>query len=102
MGYTDIYAAATDEDSTLRKQVAVAIHRAAVDVVNESASTENHSDRLSWARKVLRSASGPTTESGAWTWKVLENATIQANPAAATDNDVQFVINGLVDTMAEK
>jgi len=102
MGYTDIYAAATTEESTLRQQVAVAIHKAAVDVVNESASTENHSDRLSWARKVLRSVEGPITESGAWVWKVLENATIQAAPTAASDNDVQFVINSLVNTMAEK
>lgn len=102
MAYTDIYAAATDDTHVLRKQTAVAMHKAAVDVVNESPGTANHSNRLTWARKVLDSPEGPVTEAGAWIWKVLENATIQADPLNAADNDVQFVVNGMVDTMAAK
>ena len=100
MAYTDIHAAATDENHVLRKQTAVAIHKAAVDVVNEDAGTTNHSNRLTWARKVLGTGSGPTNEAAAWIWKVLENATIQAAPDTSSDNDVQFQVNSMVNDMA--
>jgi len=96
MAYSDIYAAATDADHVLRKQIAVAMHKAAVDVLNESPSTELHNERICWANKTIRDPAG-------WAalamWKVLENSTIAANPAAATDSDVQFVVNGLINTL---
>jgi hypothetical protein len=34
--------------------------------------------------------------------QVLENATIQAAPEAATDNDVQFVVNALINSWIDK
>jgi len=102
MAYSDIYTAATDEAHALRKQVAVALFQAAVAVVNEDPGTENHAQRLHWARGLLVANDGPVTEAAVAVWKVLENATIQANPASATDNDVQFVVNGLVDTLANR
>ena len=100
MAYSDIYTAATDPTHALRGQVSVAVHKAAVDVTNEAANTANHALRLSWANRVLRSNTGPTDTAARWIWNVLENATIQAAPATATDSDVQFVVNALVDTMA--
>jgi hypothetical protein len=102
MAYTDIYTAATDEAHVLRKQVAVALHKAAKDVVNESPETGNHGNRLAWARKVTQGVNAPVSESERWIWAVLENATIQASPATATDSDVQFVVNSLVNTMANR
>ena len=96
MAYTDIYTAAVAEDSVLRKQIAVAMFKAAVDIINEDVSYENHYNRLVWARKILASNSAPITEAEKWIWRVLENATIQANPATATDSDVQFVINSIL------
>lgn len=102
MAYTDIYTAATDDTHVLRKQVAVALHKAAQDVVNEDPETANHGNRLAWARKVTQGADAPVTESARWIWAVLENATIQAAPTEATDNDVQFVVNSIVNTMANR
>jgi len=102
MAYTDIYTAATDDTHILRKQVSVAIMKAATDIVNESKGTANHPDRLTWARKVMASNQGPVSEAEVMIWKVLENATIQAAPTTATDSDVQFVVNGLIDTFADK
>lgn len=98
MAYSDIYTAATDPDHVLRKQVAVAIASAATDILNESSSTENHANRLSWAKKVKLNNEAPVNEAGVMIWKVLENATIQASPATAGDSDVQFVVNSLIDT----
>jgi len=96
MAYTDIYTAATTSDHVLRKQIAVAMFSAAVDIINEAESTANHYNRLAWAKKVVSSNSAPLTEAEKWIWKVLENATIQASPAAAEDNDVQFVVNSIL------
>lgn len=96
MAYIDIYAAATDVTHSLRKQVAVALHKAAVDILNESAATEDHAQRMAWARRALADPVGWAERS---IWKVLENATIQAEPAAATDNDVQFVVNSIVSSL---
>ena len=78
------------------------IYSAAGDVINEAESVENHANRLAWARKVTQGASSPVTEAERWIWSVLENATIQAAPTEATDNDVQFVVNSLVNTMANR
>ena len=100
MAYTDIYTAATDDTHVLRKQVSVAIHKAAVDVINEDSGTDNHANRITWARKVTSSNMSPVTEAERWIWKVLENATIQAAPTTSTDNDVQFVVNSIVNQMA--
>lgn len=100
MAYSDIYNAATVADHSLRKQIAVAIHRAAVDVSNEAENTANHANRLHWSHQVLANNEGPQQMAGRWIWKVLENSTIQASPETATDSDVQFVVNSIVNTMA--
>ena len=98
MAYTDIFAGATVADHVLRKQVAVALHKAAVDIINEPTATEDHSQRMSWARKVLADPVGWAEKA---IWKVLENATIQASPATAQDSDVQFVVNSIVNTLSK-
>jgi hypothetical protein len=70
MAYADIYAAATASDHVLRKQVAVAIVKAAVDVMNESTATEDHSQRMTWARRALSDPLGWAEKA---IWKVLEH-----------------------------
>lgn len=99
MAYTDIYTAATT-DSTLLKQTAVAIKKAAYDISNESEGTTNHAQRMQWMRNVTLTDDAPVKWAKKMIWRVLDNATIQANPSAATDNDVQFVVNSLVDEFA--
>lgn len=102
MAYADIHTAATDDASPLRKQVAVAIAKAAADISNEDVGTANHDLRIHWARRVSMSNEAPMVEAGVMMWKVLENATLQADPANATDSDVQFVVNSLIDTFATR
>jgi len=96
MAYADIYAAATVAESSLRQKVAVGLYKSAVDILNESPETEDHAQRMAWSRRVV---ADPVGWAGKAIWKVLENATIQANPEAATDSDVQFVCNSIVPAL---
>ena len=102
MAYTDIYTAATNDASVLRKQVAVAIFQAAVDIINEDPATANHGNRLVWARRVTASNTAPVIEAERWIWKVLENATIQAATETSTDNDVQFAVNSILGYIVQQ
>ncbi len=87
--------------SSLRNRLAVALAAAAEDVRTEAAATANHAERFAWATGgVLSSANGPEVEARRLMWMFLQNATIQASGEASTDNDVQFVTNGLVDFAA--
>jgi hypothetical protein len=97
MAYLDIYNAATNATGTLRKQVTVAVAKAAVDVLNEAGSGHVWDRRQAWAKQVLLN---PVPQAETMLWKVLENATIQASPDTATDSDAQFVVNSLVDLYA--
>lgn len=77
------------------------MNKAATDVIGEDpGSVPNHGQRLEWAQSIKGSETGPVDAAKRWIWSVLENTTIAADPASALDTDVQFVVNGLVDTMA--
>jgi hypothetical protein len=94
----EIYA--LTKSATLRHRTAAAIAAAAEDVKNESAATANHADRFTWAVGVLEITGGPETEAERLMWLVLQNTTIANAGEAATDNEIQFVINGLVNFAA--
>lgn len=96
MAYIDVYEAATDAAHILRKQVAVALHEAAIDVLNESPEEALHAERICWANKVLRD---PIGWAAIAIWKVLQNPTIAAAPTTSPDGDVRYVINGLVNVL---
>lgn len=83
--------------SLLRNRVAAAVAKAAMDVLNEDAGTTNHAARLVWAQDALVNAE---TVAGRMMWGVLGNGTIQNAGEAATDNDIQYVVNGLINTFA--
>jgi len=86
--------------SALRNRLAVALAAAAEAVRNEAASTANHAERFEWAVSLLSSARQPEAEAERAMWIFLQNATIQTAGEDATDNDIQFVSNGLVDFLA--
>jgi hypothetical protein len=90
MAYVDIYNEAVTVDSSLRKKITVALHKAATDISSESTSTQDHSQRLAWARRVF---ANPVEWTPKVIWIVMQNSTIAADPAVATDTDVQFVVN---------
>ena len=94
MAYIDIYNAATAADSSLRKQIVVAMQKASVDIQNEDGLADGYAARKRWSDRINNTGLDAMAE--IVIWKVLENAAIQANPSAATDSDVQFVVNSLV------
>jgi len=100
MAYVDEYNLIFTEDNDLHKKVARAIDVAARAVINEDPGTENHAERYVWACTVRRRVERLQSEAHRWIVAVLDNATVAAAGNTATDNDVQFVVNGLVDTMA--
>ena len=81
----------------LRQRTQVAIQTAAYDVINEAADTANHANRMEWANWAINDS--------LWMMNVemsllVQNATIAAAGDNATDDDIQFVVNGLIDPVA--
>ena len=70
------------------------------DIVNEDPSTANHARRLRWADMMRQDPDKIISFGHRWMLKILDNTTVAAAGNAATDSDVQFVINSLIDTMA--
>lgn len=96
MALKELYQAMVGEND-FWKQVAGAIMVAAKDIIAENPGTANHEDRLAWA---LKAQNNPKSAAKEMLVDVLKNATIAADVEGATDNDVQFVVNSLIDTYA--
>ena len=94
--YTEI--AALRRNSILKDKVSVAVSVAAMDIRNEAESAPNHRARKRWADQAIVNPEG---QAEAMLWAVLGNPSIQATGEASPDGDVQFVVNGLVDTFAQ-
>ncbi len=92
MAYADIFNAATDVNWQGRCQVAM--WKAAHDIMAEDPQTQDHQRRKAWAVNVLRDQVAITPKQLAM--QVLRNATIAANPGAASDNDLQFQVNSVL------
>jgi len=75
-------------------QMTVAVHVAAVAVLNESGATQNHAERLAWARKTV---SAPEQMARAMALAVLADPNIESAYPDATDEQVQIAVNGLID-----
>lgn len=99
MAYADLYNTLVAEvgNHILWRQSFVAVLKAAADIRNEDAGTSNHANRLLWAQAVEQDPAAKVRE---MRYRIMENATLSANPTGATDNDVQFVVNSLVDAFA--
>src|SRR5262245_1700860 len=83
--------------SDLRTRTQIAICNAAYNVVNEDPGTANHANRILWANDVL---ANPERMMNLEMSLLVQNSTIQAEGDNATDNDIQFVVNGLIDPYA--
>lgn len=95
-GYVDTYYL-MHSDGDLWRKAEVACFKAACDILNESGGTTNHANRLVWAHATLLD---PAASAAEMKYSILQNATIQSAGDASTDNDVQFVVNGLIDSFA--
>lgn len=80
-------------------QLCGVLFNSARDIEAEDPATANHVNRLKFAAKVKANRKAMAR---AMIADVLENATIAANVAAATDNDVAFQVATLIDTYAAK
>jgi hypothetical protein len=94
--YLDIYNLQYTE-TLLRQRTQVAISHAANDVINEDPATANHANRIVWANEVL---ANPERMMNLEMSLVVQNPTIETEGNNATDNDIQFVVNGLVNPYA--
>jgi len=101
MAYTDEYALFADNANDIHKKVARAIDLAARDVINEDEGTANHAIRIVWAQWMRADPDRVIAEAHRAMLRVLDNATVSAAGNTATDNDVQFVVNSIVNTMAD-
>lgn len=98
--YDQIFAARNSPE--LLARFVVALEKAAFDILNEDDSTPGHQQRIALARKILWDDAG----SQKWARRALNlamvsNATLQEVGAAATDQDVQFIVNGLIDMLTQ-
>lgn len=74
----------------------------AYQILNEAPETENHADRLVWAN-VMLGADESAVQSAVWRmmkYAIASNATIQANPDGAADNDILYVVASQVDLLS--
>lgn len=93
----ELYLAHSHHNTNFLYQVAGACMVAARDIINEDPGTENHANRIIWANAARINPDGAAIT---MLISVLDNATIAADVANATDNDVQFVVNSLINTFA--
>lgn len=97
MSYLTRYALVKNPDFINKLQVAIWV--AATAVNNEAANTANHAARIIWAKKALKKESDPD-EMRIVAIRASANDTIGAAGTLATDSDIQFVVNGLIDDLA--
>ena len=83
--------------SNLKCRAAVAVAKAAQDILNEDAGTTNHANRLIWAKQTLLDSMAKAEQ---MMWPLVSNATIAAAGESATDSDIQFVVNSNIDAFA--
>jgi hypothetical protein len=93
MAYIDTFNASRDPDFQGRCKVAVWI--AAEAIAAEDPQTPNYEARQAWARTAQQDRLAIAPENLAQA--VLRNTTIAANPAAASDGDIQFQVNSIID-----
>jgi len=94
----DTYNLATGTDgSILLAKCTAAVAKTAQAILSEPPQTQNHSNRLRWAKAALVD---PSSEAKRMLWAVLGNPTVQANGASTPDSDLEWVVGQLVNIFA--
>lgn len=88
---------ATAREHDFWQQVAGACIKSAHYIENEDPGTENHANRLIWAASVKSNAKAMAIDMLS---DVLSNATIAADVENASDTDVQWMVDSLINTYA--
>lgn len=99
MAYSDLWT--LRGSASLKQRFTVAVEKAAYDVLNESSATQHYYERRGWATRVIASAASAEDYGQRFMrLGVIGNGTLQAAGEAATDNDIQFIVNSLVNSFA--
>ena len=87
---------AMEQSATYLQQVTVACRIAAQNIINESTGTANHTNRIAWAKQLLKGDQGLLA---AMATACSMNATLQNTAPAGpwVDSDIQFTVNSLID-----
>jgi hypothetical protein len=86
-------------DNTFRNRLQMALWIAAADILIEDGATPNHVDRVNWANTALQGTAG-SSEMQVTSIRASANASIGASGLDATDGDIQYVVNGLINELA--
>lgn len=81
----------------MKKRIAVAIAIAAQNILAEDGQTTNHANRVIWAKEALRDAQLMTEKI---MWQILANPTVATKGLSSNDDELQFTVNSLIDTVA--
>jgi hypothetical protein len=94
----ELYNLRYNSGDELHRRVAAAVAVAASGILGEAAETAGHAQRLVWAKATLAGDIRQTANQ--FIWSAVANPVIAANPCAATDGDIQWVVNQVVNTFA--
>lgn len=94
MALVDIYNIYKGKGS-LQARFMAACLVAAKDIVAEDPGTANHAERVAWAEAIQQGGEDTLTSSALeiLRFAAASNATLQSAGEAATDNDIQFIVN---------
>lgn len=95
MAYADIYNAAND--ALFQGRCQVAMWKAAQDIATEGPEAAAHVVRMDWATRVLQDRANITPRQLAM--QILRNPAIAANPGAASDGDIQYQVNSMIESL---
>lgn len=84
-------------NAMFNNRISAAVAKAAFDVLNESAGTQYHTERLVWAKNAMKD---PATVTAQMVWTVVQDSTIQSHGLDSTDVEIQNVVNGNINNFA--
>lgn len=84
-------------NATFRNRIAAAIAKASYDVLNESPSTEYHTERVAWAKASMKD---PVTVTDQMAWTIVQDTTIQSHGLDSTDGEIQNAVNANINNFA--
>lgn len=89
-----------ESDGTLQTAVEVALWKAAYDIQQEDAGTTNHSNRLKWAKAVLKDPAGSKDDFLRYLL-AANSAAALATIQAASDATIESAVAAAVDIFAD-
>lgn len=87
------------DETTFRQKITAAVALAAIEVFREAEGVNGHRRRKEWAEKILIDRTATEQAAERMMWAAIAHPTL-ASGTAATDADIQTVVNALVNVFA--